>query len=234
MATIPAHIKTARKKGALAGLEQLHDYLARNTNEGTNGLPAAQEMLAEIRKVGGYRKRDGVLTKQDKAVAWYCNHFDGKFHTGDLPATKGTTTRTTRRTAQATQAQEAEAPQVDPGLLAQIAQALGLSTAQASDTDVEDEDDEDTEVIQGVQTRRVNRTRNTEVTDEQGNTAVYPPPRDPDAPATQGKLWKLNHDGPAKGLFMCVIDADGNILAGGDEPLTAGECYELISENLAS
>lgn len=229
MATIPAHIKTARKKGALAGLEQLHEYLARNTNEGTNGLPAAQEMLATLRKQGGYRKRDGVLTKQDRAVKWYCNHFNAKFHTGDLPATIGgkATTRKTR-----TVAKQQAVESVPSGDLAEqfaqfqafLAMQQGADVTDESD-DIEDIDD-DTDDTPTRTVRRVSRGD----TDE---APSYPPPRDPDAPATQGKLWKLNAEGPDNGLYVCVIDSENNILAGGDGPITAQEAYDLIGEHIA-
>jgi hypothetical protein len=89
----------------------------------------------------------------------------------------------------------------------------------------DDEGDDDT---QGT-TRRVNRPQ----AQEEAEAQAYPPPRDPDAPATQGKLWKLNAEGPDAGIFLCVVDEDMNVLAGGDSPITAGEAYDLIGEHIA-
>lgn len=232
MATIPQHVKIARSKGALAGVENLHETLDRNTNGGTNGLETAQHMLSDIRKAGKFSKRNGTFKKPEGAVAWYCNYFGDKgLIPQDLPAViepRQTRTRTTRKAA-------APAPQaaMDTGvemetLVSMLAAKLGIDLDTGDTEDTDDEYEDDTEVVQGVPTRRVNRQA--PATEE---TQAYPPPRDPDAPATQGKLWKLNAEGPGNGIFLCVIDEEGNILAGGEEPLTAGECYDLIGEHIA-
>jgi hypothetical protein len=230
---LAAHIKEARKRGTQAGFNTWYDYLVQVTNDGQNGLPQVQDMLAEVRKAGKYSKRAGEFRNPEKALAWYCNHYANEL--GDTPTVVESKTRTKRSTTRKAQAAPAAAttePQIDSNILAQLAQALGLNLDATATTDEDDDEDDDTETIQGVRTRRVQRTRTVEAEGDTG-VASYPPPRDPDAPATQGKLWKLNHDGPAVGLFVCVIDGDGNILAGGDDPITAGEAYDLISEHIA-
>lgn len=234
MATVPAHIKVARKQGALAGLTQLHEYLARNTNNGTNGLDSNIAMLDEIEKAGKFRTRGrnaGTFAKPEKAVAWYCNHFAAKFGTDSLPTVIEPRKRVTRV------AQPVEEPEVEETtevvdiqaiVAAAVAAAMGVTPApvDSDEDDDEDEDDDDendgTEVVQGTRVRRV--VRQTE------QTSGYPAPRDPDANATNGKLWTLNTEGPDFGYFLVVIDEEGNIVAGGDEPLNNGECHELIAE----
>lgn len=221
MATVPAHVKLARQKGALAGVEQLHEMLDRNTNGGTNGLPTAQQMLADIRKAGKFSKRTGAFKKPEGAVAWYCNYFAQKgFGTEDLPAViEQRPARTSRKASAQTAAPVGQDMET---LVSMLAERLGITL------DSNDDEDDDTE----VETTPARRATRASAPAEE--TQAYPPPRDPDAPATQGKLWKLNAEGPDHGLFLCVIDEENNILAGGDGPLTAGECYDLIGEHIAS
>lgn len=220
MAKVAAHIKEARKHGTQAGFDTWYEYLQTVTDGGTKGLPQVRDLLAEVNAAGRIKK-NGEFRNPAKALDFYC----AKYGLTDLPTTK--TARSTRKAA----TPAAPAPQAAPDmqeLFAQFMQSIqGGVAAEVKD------DEDDTEVVNSVRTRRVARpSRNVEVEGDTG-TAVYPPPRDPDAEATQGKLWKLNHDGPANGIYLAVIDGDGNILAGGDDRITAGEAYDLIGEYIA-
>lgn len=215
MATVPAHIKVARKQGALAGVEQLYEYLHRNTVGGTAGLDTNRAMYAELRKAGSNKL--GKNFKVDKAVAWYCNRFAEKFGTDDLPVViEGVVTTV------APSAKQVESTSNDDDNMAVLQAAI-----QAGATP-----EQITAIVRGMNSAGANIVSTTVTEDEIEAAPVAPKyvPKNPDEPATNGKLWTLNSEGPEHGFFLAILDGEGNVLFGGDAPLTNMEAHTVIAE----
>ena len=224
MAKVKAHIREARQNGPEAGFNLFWDSLNTVTGNGTRGLDTVNDLRDEVVSAGGgiakRGRNKGDLKNREAAIAWYCNHYADEL---EVPATKPK--RSTRKATPAKSSPTTTESETSiDDLAALLAEKLGIALP---DTDDEDDEDDDTEVVNSVPTRRVKRTTHQEPETE---TTEYPRPRDPDAECTQGKLWFVNHNGPANGVYLVAINEDGDILAGGDAPLTAGEVYDLIND----
>lgn len=229
MSKLAEHIKIGRKDPQ-AGFDFWYDRLNVVTNNGEGGLPAVRALLDEVNEVGKLRTRGrnaGTFKNPQAALDFYCNKYAHELSVGT--PTKQATPKRTRKASPAKVTQEVpEANGIQAQLAAlqeQLAQLAGIVPDETDDETDDEFDEPDTHTA----SRRVTRTAST----TQEATPAYPEPRDRDADATQGKLWKLNSQGPENGIFLCVIDENSNILAGGDAPITAGEAYDLIGEHIA-
>lgn len=213
MSTVPAHVKIARKQGTQAGFDAWHEGMDQVTKGGTAGLEPVRDLLAQVRKVGRYRKTTGDFAKPEKALAFYCNHY-AKYNLDELPEVITPKKRNTR-----TKAQPTPEPQVDQTTLLALAEALGIEIPGVADED-DDEDDEDTgvQVEAPVSKRRSRREAKTAQREQNYE------PSNPDADATQGRLWKLNQLG-----LLQIVDFED---ADEDQKITNGEAHEAIAEAL--
>lgn len=256
MAPKPAHIVTAEQNGLQAGFDAWHERSMAVTQNGKGGLEPVRDLLRRVHRAGGWTNKEGAFRNPEGALQYYCNYF-GKKYAGfaDLPVVKTATKPRVTHKAPATVEAHVDSTEptqvastgtdipalvaslvaqgVDAATIGTIVANVGGSattTAPAIDEDAEDDysdlDDEtdDTPAATQVQVRR-NAPDQPIIT--------FPEPRDPDAPATQGKMWKLNAQGPDNGIFVVVIDSENNVLAGGNGPITAMEAYNLIGEYIA-
>lgn len=214
MATKPAHIKTAEKEGLLAGFDEWHEGMERVTKNGTAGLEPVRDLLSQVRKVGRYRKTTGDFAKPEKALQFYCNHY-AQYNLDELPEV--VKPKRTRAKAAAS-----AAPAATPDLqgIIEALSALGIEIPGATDED--DEDDTGVEVeATPSNKRRASRTRKESKTAQREQNYE---PSNPDADATQGRLWKLNQLG-----LLQIVDLDD---ADEDLKITNGEAHEAIAEAL--
>lgn len=211
MATKPAHVKIALKEGAQAGFEHYIESIERVTNGGTGGLPPVQEALAEIRKVGGFKKRTGEFSKPEKALKFYCAKYG--IDPDAVPA-KAKRTGTTRKAASGVPAPSAPDTGPNAGVADKLRKLLaaGIDIDDALEMigmvagDAEVEDDDDTEVAVSAKE----------------NDPFAPSERIADEPATNGRLWKLN----SLGLLRIADDDEG-------DPITNIEAHEVIASILS-
>ena len=216
MATKPMHVKIAAREGALAGLESLYEYLDRNTVGGTAGLDTNRAVYAEIRKAGSNKL--GKNFKLDKAVGWYCNKLSEKFGIENLPMVIEGVVTTPARSTQTEQVVESnggfDLSMLSPAQLAALSPEQIAAIAGATNGN-------------GEQEVEIEATPAVETVEQAAPKYV---PKNPDQPATNGKLWTVNSEGPEHGYFLAILDGEGNVVAGGDSPLTNIECHNVIAE----
>lgn len=181
---MPAHVETAIAEGVEAGFDEWLDTMRRVTKNGKAGLvPVRAELEAIVRKGRVSLKKLNADNANEKQIAYYCNKYGL-----DIPDEGDDEPLASRKAPAATSGTED---------LFEAFQAFLASRGGTEDDDEPKPTPRKSRVTRstsrkpkaGVQI--TNGTAHALIAEAMGNEAGYEP-RDPDAPATQGKLWKLN------------------------------------------
>jgi hypothetical protein len=85
---VKQHIITALADGTQAGFDSWFAALAKNTNNGTNGLQQLQDLYAAVVEIGGLKTRGrnkGTFKRPSQALRFYCNKYADEL--GQTPST---------------------------------------------------------------------------------------------------------------------------------------------------
>lgn len=188
-----AHVKIAREDGPKAGFNAWKEQMRRS------GLPQVKARLAEVEAQGNKKAQ----------FDYYCAQYGKQiFGTGNNPAPVTATPAT---------------PSAGD-LFAQFQAFLESQGGTPATTDEDDSlDDVDEETIAQQYTRSSGGTtkRSTARSTTSADPAEAFKPRDPDAIATSGRLWRLNEAGLLK-----VVNKAGT-------PVTNGQAHEILKSILS-
>jgi hypothetical protein len=179
---VKQHIVTALADGTQAGFDSWFAALAKNTNNGTNGLQQLQDLYAAVVEIGGLKTRGrnkGTFKRPSQALRFYCNKYAEEL--GDTPSTT-TTTPVVEPTTPVVEPITTTTPnESNVDVQALLAAAIGAGATP--------------EQLAAIVTAANSGGSIVEVTEDEIEDANVCPPfegKDPGADASSGQLYTLN------------------------------------------